>query len=328
MKSYSFRPKYHRIIAVFETNELSAVNQKSVRDNLRYKHEFLSVTNWLVELIIVVVGAAIGFIGAILAVYLASKRQQKKEKEVKEGIYSDKLNYLRSLVLKSDQGITRQNKYFQEYEQKIKENPFELPLLKTVLLNELHIVVNKLDQEHYYHAYLNKFGNGNSIIDEFGAITSSLNYFYESINLLKDSSKRSLELDYERKTKLKGVLNNLEEECAGILKNTEIKESNHDFWTCVNSIFYTFQLKEQPNFEYILQHFVTPLKEGISQYVKTVSIAHSLILQCRKATILFFEISTHNERVADDFRRQYSKMSVDIQEFRVKIQRLKDFNSG
>lgn len=205
-----------------------------------------------------------------------------------------------------------------------------MPLLKLVPLNELDIIVNKLNQEKYYHSYLNEFGDSKEVIDEFGNIISILNYFYNDVNLIKDSLQKSFEHDYERKFALKSIIDKLVEDSAEILINAEIKETQKGFWDYINGIMVDFYDKKSgmSDIKFYQENFVEPLKKGLLPYAQTVPVAHHLIVQTKNASVLHFDIISHNLKVADDFEDTYKKMNNNMEKFRKAIKRLTDYKSS
>lgn len=289
-----------------------------------------SESSWWLDLLNAVIGAAIGSGATIWALYRTFKNDKKKEEEKRIQFQKEKLKYLQSLIRSIEAGLRLQIDHFKTYAEKIISNPVDLPLLTYVPLNELDRIVNKINQEDYYHSYLGEFGNTQLIIDEFRDVISTLNYFDGNLVIIKDSLKKSFDFDYERKISLKGIVEKAMDDAAGLLINNEILENENDFWEFINTQMIEFHQKtlDRQDLKFYQENFVEPVKLGLLKFAPTIPLAHYLIIQLRNATVLFTSIQEHNKQVAEDFEAWHESMSNEYKQFLKRIERLLKYNGG
>ncbi len=285
--------------------------------------------NWWLDLLNTIIGAAIGSGATIWALYRTFQNDKQKDEDRRVQFQKEKLKYLQSLIRSIEKGLPLQIEHFKTYADKIRKNSVDLPLLTYIPLNELDRIVNKINQEDYYHSYLGEFGDSQSLIDEFRDIISTLNYFDGNITIIKDSLRKSFDFDYERKNSLKNIVEKSMDDAAGLLINNEILKNANEFWSFINDTMIEFHEKktEYSDLKFYQENFVEPLKAGLLKFTMTIPLAHYLIIQLKNATFIYSSIQIHNIKVADDFENWHQVMKQHFEEFLKRIKRLSDFNN-
>lgn len=205
-----------------------------------------------------------------------------------------------------------------------------MPLLQQLSLNELEQIVHKLNQEDYYHSYLGEYGNTQEMVDEFRKIISVLNYFDGNIAMYKISLQKSFDFDYERKVKLKDLVEKSINDTAGFLINNEVLEKQHDFWNFLNQTMIDFHEKktEQSDLKFYHDNFVEVIKNGLIDFSRTIPQAHYLIVQMKNATFIYSDIQLKNITIADDFDQLHHDMKEFYGKFETLTKRLLEYNSN
>ncbi len=225
----------------------------------------LDINSWWLDLFNTIIGAAIGTGATIWALYRTFKNDKQKDETKRIQFQKEKLKYLQSLIRSIEKGLPIQIEHFKTYANKIRENALKLPLLTYIPLNELDRIVNKIDQEDYYHSYLGEFGDSQNVIDEFRDIISTLNYFDGNMTIIKGSLQKSFDFDYERKISLKNIIEKSMDDAAGLLINNEILENENEFWSFINDTMIEFHEKktEHSDLKFYHENFIEPLKSGL-----------------------------------------------------------------
>jgi hypothetical protein len=284
--------------------------------------------SWWLDLLNSVIGAAIGSGATIWALYRTFKQDKKKEEVKRIQFQKEKLKYFQSLLRTITSGLKLQIEHFKSYAIKIKNNPVDLPLLTYVPLNELDRIVNKLNQEDYYHSFLGEFGDNQIVVDEFRDIISTLNYFDGNLLIIKDSLKKSFDFDYERKISLKNIIDKSMDDAAALLINNDIIQSHNALWNFINTQMIEFHEKttDKADLKFYYENFVEPLKNGLIEYAVTIPLAHYLIIQLKNATMLYHSIQSHNTNVADDFENWNTTMNIEYDKYLGRIKRIAEYN--
>lgn len=285
-------------------------------------------SNWYVDLLNTIIGAGIGSGVTVWALYRTFRQDKRNDETKRIQFQKEKIKYLQSLVRSILKNLKLQIGYYKTFADKIKENPFDLPLLQQVTLNELERVVHQLNQEDYYHSYLGEFGDKQEIVDEFRNIISMLNYFDGNINMNKGSLQKSFDFDYERKVKLKDLVEKSMDDTAGFLINNEILDMQHDFWNFLNQTMIDFHEKkvEQSDLKFYHDNFVEVIKKGLLDFAKTIPQAHYLIVQMKNATFIYSDIQLQNLNVADDFEKTHNEMNEFYNKFEPLTKRLMNYD--
>lgn len=291
--------------------------------------DFYSQTNNLLsDLLNTVIGAAIGSGVVVWALYRNFREDKQRDETKRIQFQKEKIKYLQSLVRSILSDLKVQIDWDKEFVEKIREKPIDLPLLRQVPLNELERIVHQLNQEDYYHSYLGEFGNTQVIIDEFRNIISKLNYFDKNISTNSDSLKKSFEFDFERKIKLKNLVEKSMDYIAELLINNEIFEEQDDFRNFLNQTLLDFHEKktEDSDLKFYHENFVEVLKIGLFKFVKQIPQSNYLITQMKKATFIYSDIQRQNLNVADNFETVHDQMINSFQKFEPLTNRLIEYN--
>jgi hypothetical protein len=264
---------------------------------------------WLSDFLNTIIGTVIGSAVTVLTLYLTFRYDKIKDEKKQIQFQKEKIKYLQSLVRSILIDLKSQIGYYKSYGEEIANNPVNLPLLKLVSLIELERVVHKINQEDYYHAYLGEFGDNQEIVDEFRSIISNLNYFDEGIKMDKTSLEESMKFDYQRKIKLKSILEKLKDDISSVLINRDIKQHEFQFWEFLNKSMNDFDTKrsEQSDVKFWHENFIQIIKPRLPEFADRISKAQELLFQMKDATYIYTEIQTLNKLVAAEFIKSHTE---------------------
>ena len=214
------------------------------------------------DLAIAVVGAFIGTGGAIWLYYRQTRDQKKKEDDNKVEVQKDKLRYLRNLLKDVILSIEKFSAQLLEFHDNVISYPTHLPQLKTLPTYNFDRIVNKLNQEDYYHAYVTLIQNEN-----ISAIFSLVEYFYGSLELSEQSFKDTVQYDLQRRNKFFEAITKLVNEMAETLRlfkqNNQRDTNNYRILNEFIIRYYEVLEPDPSNFLRLRDRFLTPLLESI-----------------------------------------------------------------
>lgn len=281
-------------------------------------------SGWLHDLLNTIVGAAIGSGVTIWALYRTFKHDQRKEEENRIQFQIEKVRYFQSIVGTINTDLEEQIKHYKSYAEIIRNNPVELPLLTKIPLNEVDRIVNKINHENYYHAYLDEFGNHHASVNEFREIISTINYFDGNLTIIKESLDKSINFNYDRQITLKSIIDMAIDDAAELINNNNILLNHKELWDFFNQNMFDFHNKkvEDYDLQFYFEHFLEPMKEELMKFARTIPEAHHLITQLKKAITLYHTLQLHNLNVAKEFEQWHETMLIEHNQFQEHTRRL------
>lgn len=284
---------------------------------------------WFHDLLNTIIGAAIGSGVTIWALYSTFKHDKKKEEENRIQFQKEKAKYFQSLIKTINTDLNTQIGYFTMYAERIRQNPVELPIPTHLPLSEVDRIVNKINHEDYYHAYLDEFGEQQTSIDEFREMISSLNFFDENLLFIKTSLEKSIHFNHDRHIMLKSLIEMIVDDASELLMNQDFLKNHTELWESINNQMLNFHEEEfdEHDLHFYNDNFITPLKDILIQYNRKVPVSHHLIVLLKKATSLYHSIQLHNLNVAKDFEKWQEAMMNEYKEFQNSTKRLLNYNT-
>lgn len=291
--------------------------------------EFINPDNsWVTDLLVTIVGAAIGAGATIIALYFTFKHDKRKEEERRIQFQIEKVRYFQSLIKNVQKGLVSQIDNLKVFADTVKANPLEIPLLTQNPQNDIQRVVHKLNQEEYFHAYLGQLNDSPESIEEFRKLYAMLDFFDASINNITDSLKNSVQFDYERKLKVKKLVEDAMDDAASFLVNPSFVQQV-DMLKFINQIIEDAHKNktDTSDIKYFHDNFVHPLKVGLINYGRTFPEILTLLRQLKNATYIYTEIQMQNNFVADNFQVQHDYLKKQLDEFTKVSKRLTEYKN-
>lgn len=285
--------------------------------------------SWITDLIIAIAGASIGSGVTVWALYKTFRQDKKKEEDRRLQFQTEKLKYFQSHIDGILSDLKTQNEFYKEFSEELEKDSFNIPLLRSLSFNDMARVIHKLNLEDYYHSYLGEFGDKKEVILEFKRIISCLDYFSSQIDLYKDGLSKSIEFDYQRKIKLKTIAENAMDTMARMGIDADMQKEHLDFSKFINTALLTFhQTRPEPyTLEYLHDNFILEVKPSLIEYSKTIPEASFILIEMKKASVLFHEIPLQNRKVASDFLELHKTFKEKIDEFEDFTKRILNYDS-
>lgn len=257
-----------------------------------------SWSNFAVEII----GASIGGVITVIVFYSEIKKDRKEERDRKKADRAENLKYFSSIIRNTVLDLDKQVKEASELSSKIKANPLEIPLLKQSGVKDLYRIVYTLDQEKFYHAYLDKFGWQPKAVEDFRRMYTMLDYFHSSIHNELQSLEKKIEYNHKRNLKfLELITLSIDSidfiSMHGTFNDPDFKNELIGFM----DVFRKTKFSKSDISVYKL-HFIEPLSTVILPKVNTYAEVMSLMLLLREANNLYSQIEAQNLEVAKDFK--------------------------
>jgi len=274
-------------------------------------------------------GSFMGTITAFFIFLLESKREKRKIKDEKKENYKSALIYFKLLLENIIKTTHKQVLAYHEHAVQIKERPLEFNLLRLFISKDVERILNKLDQERLFQAYLQEFGNSVEVIKEFQSVFSILDYFHSISNQVEKSQEIYLSELNDNLLKYKDIS---EEE---VLKNCvrlieEIKNNNKEFikdklYIAFNDIVLHYYQTSPipPTIENIQNNLIIPIRETIIENFRDNLEASSIADDCRRATWLFNDIIFKANNISAEFNSHYEGMNETLQRLE-KLRRIFD----
>ncbi len=293
-----------------------------------YGGYYINEGNWMTDLVVAIAGASIGSGVTVWALYETFRKDKQKEEDRRLQFQTEKLKYFQSLIDSVLKGLKTQSDFYKNFSDELRQDSFNIPLMKYVPFNELTRMVQKLNLEDYYHAYLGEFGDKKEIITEFKQIITCLDYFSSQIELYKDSLVKSVDFDFQRKIKFKSIAENGMDDMSKMIIDNNMK--NHsDFLEFLKNTFITFNSNspEVYNLKYLHDNFILGVQAPLFQYAETIPEATFILIQMKNASVKFNEIPLQNLNLASDFESLHNTFNEKIIDFEGFINRILKYNS-
>lgn len=284
-------------------------------------------SSWIVDLLIAIVGAAIGAGGAIWAVNHSFRKDKTKEEEKRIQFQIEKVKYFKSLVETIIKKLLVQIQNNNQFTKHLLENQLSYPQLELETFYELDRIVHRLNQEDYYHAYLGQFGDSNESIEEFRKLYAILDFFEANITQIKLRVKTETEADSSRKTELEKLATSAMDKSSLLLRNQSISNQKKilEFVSKVLSEYHDGKT-ESTGYEYLQKNFVDRMKEGLIKYENQLDQVDLIVLDLKDCTIKYWEIIENAKLFANEMEEVTTVLSSTLDKFSKVSQRLVNYS--
>lgn len=289
----------------------------------------LPSVNWWHELIIAIIGSLIVSVATLSAVIITLRHERQKDKLKKKQLQIERLLYFQSLTKNITRELKSQIKSLEIFVSTLESKPLEtFPLLTQEVLNDLSRIVHEIKQEKYYHAYLGQLGNSNEKREEFIQIISLLDFFDAVINQIRDSVKRAIEFDYDKRSEYENSLEKVTE--ALILFQRSGNLSSYPvILSEINNIVEKFvtSTRSPDDIKFPQENYVKPIQEKVLPLFANPQI-HDLLIQLKKISSIYVKIKNQNLFIADDFKNIKNDLENQLAKFLIATKSLEEFNSN
>ena len=255
-----------------------------------------------------VFGALIGTLTALGVFTLQVKHDRKKEKEKEGKLIRQKLHYFSSMVDSIFELAKKQSDHIKTFYEIQRTDTLNIPKITLLPANDLKRFSELQNHEEYYHAYLNKFGYTSDMVKEYRKYFAIIDYLHAQTNQITDTLQKSMDFDFERKTKYKDIVEKAMDDTAELFNRAKQSNQIDDFANFLNNSllqFYSGEINYSDLNEF-QSKFVDPVKLGIVEKFRSIDAAMQLAGELKKATFIFSEIKYSNGYIADDFEAIYT----------------------
>lgn len=162
-------------------------------------------------------GSIIGNFITIALFIIAFYKDKGKERRQKEKTKTEKLRYLASLINSSIKTVKSNRDSIQETSIEFKKEPVKFHLIKWIIYYDIKRIVEKLNLEEYYLAYIAQFEKKKETTVEFQKIVTCLDTLFEMFNELIKQAERASINDFDRKK----ILNILGDEIHNLIERVD-----------------------------------------------------------------------------------------------------------
>lgn len=264
-------------------------------------------------------------LAAIIAIFIFLKRweKEKKKEEEKERRHIEEKNQYFKSILTATIGLSEKYKNsIDEFTEEIEANPYEIPDIKLYPLQEFQRLQRIVNNEQYFHAYLNKYGITEQTINNYRTISSLSDYLASQISELQKKDYKLM--DYNRKVEYLDVFQQIWEETLELGKSNENKD---------RSIFVAFDRILKNYHPHIANGFVTDLSIGQTNFIEPLKneilVNHFekeevrlLLNKITKASRIFNEIPFQNRGILKQFREFQAILDEVLQRMKEESKRI------
>lgn len=255
----------------------------------------------------------------LLLFYLGMKKERDNENTKKEKRQFDNLKYFGVLVDNIQVISEKQSNNSKEVAEKIGTNPIEFPELEKVVGSDIKRIVNLVNHEDIFHAYLSRFGNTTEIIKDYRITFSYLDYLdkiYDQHIIDFEKYKIDFNGNYHN---FKNISKELMDYIAFQIKEIKSKDEAYEddaYWIFINNIIVEYYRKiEDDDIEnditYNFNSFINPLKtEMLNKYQERID-SDFIISKAEQATHTYTEIKSLSEEMSSDFS-EFAKNFITI----------------
>jgi len=249
--------------------------------------------SFILDLIVSAIGAFIGIAGAA-AIYLWQLRKER----------DDKLKYASSLIISIINFTARQSEHCKDLAKQIRSNPTNLSLLHIQANQDLKRMVERVDQEKFYHAFLSRYGRKDEIYGAFKFMFSSLDFIDMTLIQIQDYLEKELLSITEKKKKYLDMLDQGETKAALLTVNPAFQDRVQlmEFLN-VSLTEYIPQKNAETSkdLSFPITHFIEPVIHFLTINHPTVPECNDISLFLKKAATTYSLIQQQSEGLAKSF---------------------------
>ena len=247
--------------------------------------------SFLSKLFLAILGPFIGVGGSLWLYYLKTRQDKGREEKFKIEENDDLLNYFSSLSNNLIYVFNIQAELIGEFANVKRTDPFRVE-------NEIKLKVNRdveriqeLDQAKIIKAYNKRFGHNKNTLLKFTKIYSSLDYFYEIKNQLKELVKLDHEISIELSNKFASYASAVQMDCADLVgkgRNNKLPNTSeyNTMWREISRIMVQYFDQFENGVTTIPQAkelFIDPIRTYLIDNFSNLSETEIIIKGCKRA---------------------------------------------
>lgn len=268
---------------------------------------------------------------------ILQRRKEEKQKSEKE---KERLIYFSTLIKGAEGVVEKQITICEELSSAIKQNPIVIPEIRTTTLYDFTKTF-ALNQEEYYFAYLSKINptDKKDSTKKFTHITSSIEFFYETIKQIIDVHDRSVrQYHHPRKIEFKDREEKVSTRAAKLL--FDLRHSGDAKYHRLNVQLEKIYVQRKNVIEVgpeIADRQDTDLNKIVTEFLiplRDLSLAYpsdsnqeifEIGLETRNLIILFYSIQSHSLNFASNLDELSEQLKKVMPEFKIQVESLFSF---
>lgn len=259
-----------------------------------------------------IIGGFIGIGSALLSFYLVMRKENKREVERRKKELDEKNDYLGSLLQSSINIAKKQSQGAKELYEKIDVDTLNIPLIAIYPKQDLERLSKTIDNEEYYHAFLNIYGTEIENVNLYRNIAGAVDFLNTIINQMFEVQSKGQKFDHQRKVKYKELFEKTIDYTAEL--GVQNQKTNPKLYAFVDRILLNYYsgLNNPFDLEYHQNNLVNPLKEGFLKEFETIPEVRKILNDLKNMTIIYSEIKTQNKIHAKNFKEFYMQIQKGI----------------
>lgn len=288
--------------------------------------EFYSDSSFWSDLGVQVAGAVIG---AIVAIYLFFRQfdTNKLLDENKKIEYDDdKLKYLSSSLESIIELIELQINGIEKFISEVSIDFVDVPLLSIYPTHDIDRLVNKINHEDYYHAFIRQNRDIKDATKRFKKIYSILDYLESVLKQMMQYLERERLHDYDRKVQFKKHVEDSEKYYFVAIKATNdellINELN-------GIIIHYMEIRDANAADLTVPklEFLDPAISIMAQFMKTNPAFHDAAVQIKLARTTYFGIAQSNRHMIENFKQYEEGLKENLERLKEEILLLEKYRT-
>jgi hypothetical protein len=265
------------------------------------EHYYEGSSIWM-DLLVTIIGGAIGFGTALLFYYQQNQRDKRKEIESIDAEFKDTLSYIKLLIDGIVKTIEQQNIKSVEFAEKVKLNPVEMEHLMIVAgqdTERFHSIDSSKVFLTFRHKFLGK-NDGVNFQTLYGHIDFIHGHLKEIVSVFKNYQKGT----YDQLMKFKSIVDNLPDVMSDmgleIIRTVPDYKKDERFIFLENSIMKYRELADNHGkiADYDAKFLDPVLREVIAKYQLTF-FGPRIMDMCKKARVLLNDMVVDSNDTAD-----------------------------
>ncbi|MBL7807782.1 MAG: hypothetical protein JNN28_08210 [Saprospiraceae bacterium] len=285
----------------------------SIKQNTRQQSEW---SGFWPNAVVGIASSLIGVLGAFVVLYFTIFADNRKDRKKKEEEQEQNIQYFASLINTTLKKIKVQNEHFQNHFAAFDKDPITFHSVTLAPLLDLERLINMLNQDKYYFAYLGKYGNNKESIKQYINITTCIDFFSLIINQIKSETLPNAEKsDHERKVRYKHSLE------KGMDFANEIAKQAESTLQLLSAHIYSHlkhfheNLAYTDNLDAIQTQYVNPIKKVLVSEFTGIQAVRQLLEKLKELTFIYSEIIFQNKHHAAIIKSDYESIVETIKLF-------------
>lgn len=284
---------------------------------------FYEASSSILEKIWTFLASFIGLGIPLLLFYLGLKEDKKREIKRKNDRQNDNLKYFAILVENVIIVCNKQAGNCMRIAEESASHPTEFPIIEKVVGTDIKRIVNLVNHENIFHAYVSKFGNKTEKIKEFRTIFSYLDYLdktYDQHIFDYENFKQKFDsIFFEYKILSEELMDYVTSLIRSIKKENPDNEKD-DFLNFIDELilYYYKELKNkgiEKDMNYDFENFIDPIKKELIRKYRDVKYTDYITIQAKKATYKYNDLINLSKSINiafEEFKLVFFKIEIKL----------------